>query len=48
MTQDILFATLMIGGIGLVVAFGLCYLFRVPEMKVVTGLVGKLTGRFGR
>lgn len=34
------------GGIGLVVAFGLCYLFRIQEMSLVTGLVGKFTRRF--
>ncbi len=36
------------GGIGLIVAFGLCALFRIPEMTIVTGLVGKLTGRLRR
>ena len=36
------------GGVGLVVAYGLCYLFRVPEMKVVTNLAGKLVGRLKR
>lgn len=34
------------GGIGLVVAFGLCALFHIPEMQVVTNLVGKATRRF--
>ena len=33
------------GGIGLVVTFGLCILFRVPEMKIVTNLVKKLFKR---
>ena len=36
------------GGIGLVVAFGLCALFKVPEMEIVTGLIGKATSRFKR
>ncbi len=36
------------GGIGLVVAYGLCALFRIPEMAIVTGLVGKIAGRFKR
>jgi len=36
------------GGIGLVVAFGLCALFRIPEMQVVTNLVGKVTRKFKR
>ncbi|MBQ9041505.1 MAG: murein biosynthesis integral membrane protein MurJ [Eggerthellaceae bacterium] len=36
------------GGIGLVVAYGLCALFRIPEMTIVTGLVGKVAGRFGK
>ena len=33
------------GGIALVVAFGLCYLFRVPEMKVVTNLLNRIFKR---
>ena len=33
------------GGVGLVVAFGLCALFRVPEMRVVTNLLNKLIRR---
>ncbi len=33
------------GSIGLVIAFGLCALFRVPEMHVVTDLLGKVLGR---
>lgn len=36
------------GGIGLAVAFALCALFRIPEMRLVTDLVGKVTGRFKR
>ncbi len=36
------------GGIGLLVAFGLCALFRIPEMQIVTNLVGKVTSRFKR
>ena len=36
------------GSFGLVIAFGLCFLFRVPEMNVVTNLVGKLTARLKR
>ncbi len=36
------------GSIGLVVAFGLCALFRIPEMNLVTGLFGKVTARFKR
>lgn len=34
------------GGIGLVVAFALCALFRIPEMRFVTNLIGKITSRF--
>ncbi len=33
------------GGVGLVVAFGLCALFRVPEMRVVTNLLNKFIRR---
>ncbi len=33
------------GSIGLVVIFGLCALFRVPEMHVVTNLLDKVLGR---
>ena len=33
------------GSIGLVIAFGLCTLFRIPEMHFVTDLVGKVAGR---
>ena len=36
------------GGVGLVIAFGLCALFRVREMQVVTNLAGRLLGRFKR
>ena len=40
---------LLVGGsLGLVVAFGLCYAFRVPEMSVVVGLVSKVKSRFSR
>ncbi|HAM16393.1 MAG TPA: murein biosynthesis integral membrane protein MurJ [Eggerthellaceae bacterium] len=34
------------GGIGLVAAFGLCALFRIPEMRLVTNLVSRVTARF--
>ena len=34
--------------IGLIVAFGLCALFRVPEMRLVFDLVGKVTRRLKR
>ena len=33
------------GGVGLVIAFGLCHLFRVPEMHVVTSLLNKVRKR---
>ena len=36
------------GGIGLVVAFGLCALFRVPEMRLITALIGKVFSRLRR
>ena len=36
------------GSIGLVVAFGLCYVLRIEEMSLVTDLVGKVAGRFKR
>ena len=36
------------GGLGLAVAYGLCFLLRVSEMQVVTNLVKKLTGRLKR
>ena len=36
------------GGIGLVVVFALCALFRVPQMGIVTNLLGKIVGRFRR
>ncbi|MBQ9002283.1 MAG: murein biosynthesis integral membrane protein MurJ [Eggerthellaceae bacterium] len=36
------------GGVGFAVAYGLCYLFRVPEMNIVKGLVVKVAGRFKR
>ena len=36
------------GGIGLLLAFGLCALFRIPEMRVVTNLISKLTSKFKR
>ena len=36
------------GGVGLVVAFALCALFRIPEMRLVLGLIEKVTGRFAR
>ena len=36
------------GSVGLVVAFGLCTLFRIPEMKLVTDLIGKVTARLKR
>ena len=36
------------GGIGLVVAFGLCALFRIPEMSFVTDILAKVKGRFAR
>lgn len=39
---------LVAGVIGLLVAFGLCALFRIPEMTIVTDLVGKLVGRLKR
>ena len=43
------FIRLVIGGtVGLLVAYGLCYLFRVPEMEIVTDLLGKVTGRLKR
>ena len=41
------FIRLVVGGLaGLIVAFGLCHLFRVPEMQVVTNLLGRITARF--
>ena len=36
------------GGVGLVVAFALCALFRIPEMRLVLGLIEKVAGRFAR
>ena len=40
------FLRLVLGGVlGLIVAYGLCYLFRVPEMKVVTNLMSKVMNR---
>ena len=36
------------GGLGLAVAYGLCFLLRVPEMQVVLNLVRKITGRLRR
>lgn len=43
------FIRLVVGGAaGLVVSFGLCALLRVPEMHVVTDLVGKVTRRLRR
>jgi len=36
------------GGIGLLLAFGLCALFRIPEMRVVTNLISKVTSKFKR
>ena len=43
------FVRLVVGGVlGLVVGYGLCFLLRVPEMKVVTDLIGKLTARIKR
>ena len=36
------------GSLGLVVAFGLCALFRVPEMRLVFNLVSKVTSRLKR
>ena len=36
------------GGVGLIVAFALCALFRIPEMRLVLGLIEKVTGRFAR
>ena len=36
------------GGVGLVAAFALCALFRIPEMHFVTDLVGKVTRRLKR
>ena len=36
------------GSIGLIVAFGLCYVLRIEEMSLVTDLVGKVAGRLKR
>lgn len=36
------------GGIGLAAIFGFCILFRIPEMSLVTGLVGKVVKRLKR
>ena len=36
------------GGIGLVVAFSLCALFRVPEMSIVQNLIAKVRNRIAR
>ena len=36
------------GSIGLVVSFALCALFRIPEMHLVTDLLGKVTSRLKR
>ena len=42
------FELVVCGSIGLVVTFGLCYAFRIPEMSLVSDLVGKVTRRFKR
>ena len=43
------FLRLIVGGsLGLVVAYGLCLLFRVPEMQLVKDLVGKVANRIKR
>ena len=43
------FVTIIVCGcVGLVVIFGLCALFRVPEMETVKGLLKRLFGRFAR
>lgn len=34
------------GSVGLVVIFGLCALFRIPEMTVVTNVLKRVTGKF--
>ena len=39
---------LVCGSIGLVVAYGLCAVFRIPEMHYVTDLVSKVTARLKR
>lgn len=36
------------GGVGLVAAYALCYLFRVPETAVISRLLNKLKGRRGQ
>ena len=36
------------GCVGLVVTFVFCYIFRVPEMKIVTDLLGKLKRKIAR
>lgn len=36
------------GAIGLVVTFGLCALFRIPEMQLVTNILNKITRKFKR
>ena len=41
-------AIIVYGGIGLTIIFGLCKLFRVPEMSLVGDLARRATGRFRR
>ncbi|MBQ3300846.1 MAG: murein biosynthesis integral membrane protein MurJ [Eggerthellaceae bacterium] len=36
------------GGVGLVIAFGLCTVFRIPEMHYVTDIVNKLKSKLGK
>lgn len=36
------------GGIGLVLIFGLCALFKIPEMQIVTNLLGRVKGKLKR
>ncbi len=36
------------GGVGLVVSFGLCALFRIPQMSIVTSLLGRIVGKLKR